>query len=67
LIENGCGSATHTYMKALLIQGDKAKVKWHQKGSTDEPYEDHIATKTHVMIQPLYKWVRSGTSSTPQR
>jgi hypothetical protein len=52
---NGSGSTIRTYMKVLLIQGDKAKEKWYRKGSKDEPHEYYIATNTREMTQPLYE------------
>jgi hypothetical protein len=52
-------SPVDKYMKALLIQGDKAGEKLHQKGGMERPYLEHIATKIHEMSQPMYKWVRA--------
>jgi hypothetical protein len=36
-------SPVETYMKALLVQGDKGNEKWHRQGGTSGPYLDHIA------------------------
>jgi hypothetical protein len=52
-------SPVDTYIKALLVQGDKAGEKLHRKGDSQRPYLEHIATKIHEMYRPMYKWVQA--------
>jgi hypothetical protein len=52
-------SPVDTYMKALLVQGNKAGEKLHRKGGSQGPYLEHIATKIHDISRPMYEWVRA--------
>jgi hypothetical protein len=52
-------SPVDTYIKALLVQGDNAGEKLHQKGGSQGPYLEHIATKIHEISRPMYEWVRA--------
>jgi hypothetical protein len=45
-------SPVDTYMKALLVQGDKAGEKLHRKVGNERPFLEHIATKIHETSQP---------------
>jgi hypothetical protein len=65
--DNGLGKGTavarhspvETYMKALLVQGDKGNEKWHRQGGTSGLYLGHIAVQIHNMSQEAYEWVRA--------
>jgi hypothetical protein len=52
-------SPVDTYMKAMLIQGDKAGEKLHRKEGSQGPFLEHMATKIHEMSRPMYEWVRA--------
>jgi hypothetical protein len=50
-------SPVDTYMKALLVQGDKEGEKFYRKGGSQGPFLEHMATKIHEMFRPMYEWV----------